>query len=204
MSHCRDTKALYHRRDWPQRTEFSVGTNNVKWEPLVDPQKGGGKTPEVVGQLRAAASSGHWALRGCRAAATATSGSSDIGQQRHRAAASSGQQRQRHRAAATAGSSDIGQQRAAGSSDIGQQRAAASSGQQRAATSGSSEHRAAASSGQQRATSGSSGQRARGAQRVQGSQGLIGTVSGGSAGLRGQGPSIESEGGILRGGGGQR
>ncbi|XP_051513688.1 SUMO-interacting motif-containing protein 1 isoform X3 [Myxocyprinus asiaticus] len=35
----RDTKAHYHRRDWPQRTEFSVGRNNVKWEPLVDPQK---------------------------------------------------------------------------------------------------------------------------------------------------------------------
>ncbi|XP_058879412.1 uncharacterized protein LOC131737009 [Acipenser ruthenus] len=29
----RDTKAHYHRRDWPQRTEFSVGRNNVKWEP---------------------------------------------------------------------------------------------------------------------------------------------------------------------------
>ena len=35
----RDTKAHYHRRDWPQRTDFSVGRNNVKWEPLVDPQK---------------------------------------------------------------------------------------------------------------------------------------------------------------------
>ncbi|XP_061422664.1 uncharacterized protein LOC133351454 [Lethenteron reissneri] len=35
----RDTKAHYHRRDWPQRTEFSVGTHNVKWEPLVDPRK---------------------------------------------------------------------------------------------------------------------------------------------------------------------
>ncbi|XP_058881104.1 peroxisomal biogenesis factor 7 isoform X1 [Acipenser ruthenus] len=35
----RDTKAHYHRRDWPQRTEFSVGRNNVKWEPLVDPRK---------------------------------------------------------------------------------------------------------------------------------------------------------------------
>ncbi|XP_058883872.1 uncharacterized protein LOC131737639 [Acipenser ruthenus] len=34
-----DTKAHYHRRDWPQRTEFSVGRNNVKWEPLVDPRK---------------------------------------------------------------------------------------------------------------------------------------------------------------------
>ncbi|KAL7837429.1 hypothetical protein SRHO_G00271400 [Serrasalmus rhombeus] len=35
----RDTKAHYHRRDWPQRTEFSVGKNNVKWEPLVDSHK---------------------------------------------------------------------------------------------------------------------------------------------------------------------
>ncbi|MGH0134277.1 UNVERIFIED_CONTAM: hypothetical protein FKN15_009533 [Acipenser sinensis] len=35
----RDTKAHYQRRDWPQRTEFSVGRNNVKWEPLVDPRK---------------------------------------------------------------------------------------------------------------------------------------------------------------------
>jgi len=33
----RDTEAHYHRRDWPQRTEFFVGRNNVKWEPLVDP-----------------------------------------------------------------------------------------------------------------------------------------------------------------------
>ncbi|MGH0118403.1 UNVERIFIED_CONTAM: hypothetical protein FKN15_023339 [Acipenser sinensis] len=33
-----DTKAHYHRRDWPQRTEFFVGRNNVKWEPLVDPR----------------------------------------------------------------------------------------------------------------------------------------------------------------------
>ncbi|KAL7868474.1 hypothetical protein SRHO_G00098580 [Serrasalmus rhombeus] len=35
----RDTKAHYHRRDWPQRTEFTVGKNIVKWEPLVDPRK---------------------------------------------------------------------------------------------------------------------------------------------------------------------
>ncbi|KAL6477291.1 hypothetical protein MHYP_G00131260 [Metynnis hypsauchen] len=35
----RDTKAHYHRRDWPQRTEFTVGKDNVKWEPLVDPCK---------------------------------------------------------------------------------------------------------------------------------------------------------------------
>ncbi|MGH0187210.1 UNVERIFIED_CONTAM: hypothetical protein FKN15_024283 [Acipenser sinensis] len=26
----RDTKAHYHRRGWPQQTEFSVGRNNVK------------------------------------------------------------------------------------------------------------------------------------------------------------------------------
>ncbi|XP_061408618.1 uncharacterized protein LOC133343196 [Lethenteron reissneri] len=35
----KDTKAHYHRRDWPQWTEFSAGRNNVKWEPLVDPRK---------------------------------------------------------------------------------------------------------------------------------------------------------------------
>ncbi|KAL7834776.1 hypothetical protein SRHO_G00290230 [Serrasalmus rhombeus] len=35
----RDTKAHYHRRDWPQWTEFTVGKNNVNWEPLVDPRK---------------------------------------------------------------------------------------------------------------------------------------------------------------------
>ncbi|XP_061404363.1 uncharacterized protein LOC133340279 isoform X2 [Lethenteron reissneri] len=35
----RDTKPHYHRQYWPQRTEFSVGRNNVKWEPLVDPRK---------------------------------------------------------------------------------------------------------------------------------------------------------------------
>jgi hypothetical protein len=35
----RDSKAHYHMRNWPQRTEFSVGRHNVKWEPLVDPQK---------------------------------------------------------------------------------------------------------------------------------------------------------------------
>lgn len=35
----RDTKTHYHRRDWPQRSEFTVGVNNVKWEPLMDPQK---------------------------------------------------------------------------------------------------------------------------------------------------------------------
>lgn len=35
----RDTKAHYHRRDWPQRTEFTVGKSNVKWEPLIEPTK---------------------------------------------------------------------------------------------------------------------------------------------------------------------
>ena len=35
----RDTEAHYRRRDWPERTEFSVGMNNVKWEPLIDPRK---------------------------------------------------------------------------------------------------------------------------------------------------------------------
>ncbi|XP_075927344.1 uncharacterized protein LOC116945426 isoform X7 [Petromyzon marinus] len=33
------TKAHYHGQDWSQRTEFSVGRNKVKWEPLVDPRK---------------------------------------------------------------------------------------------------------------------------------------------------------------------
>ena len=35
----RDATAHYHRTDWPQRTEFSVGKSNVKWEPLIEPQK---------------------------------------------------------------------------------------------------------------------------------------------------------------------
>ena len=35
----RDTKAHYHRRDWPLRTDFSAGMHNVKWEPLVDYRK---------------------------------------------------------------------------------------------------------------------------------------------------------------------
>ncbi|XP_073511089.1 uncharacterized protein [Phyllobates terribilis] len=35
----RDTKVHYHRKDWPQRTEFSVGKSNVKWEPLIEPLK---------------------------------------------------------------------------------------------------------------------------------------------------------------------
>ncbi|XP_051524523.1 uncharacterized protein LOC127423891 [Myxocyprinus asiaticus] len=35
----RDTEAHYHRQDWSQRTEFSVGRNNIKWEPLMDPRK---------------------------------------------------------------------------------------------------------------------------------------------------------------------
>ena len=32
-----DTTAHYHRKDWPQRTESSVGKSNVKWEPLIEP-----------------------------------------------------------------------------------------------------------------------------------------------------------------------
>lgn len=35
----RNDSAHYSKREWPQRTEFTVGRNNVKWEPLVDPQK---------------------------------------------------------------------------------------------------------------------------------------------------------------------
>lgn len=31
--------AHYLKRDWPQRTEFSVRKNNVKWEPLLYPRK---------------------------------------------------------------------------------------------------------------------------------------------------------------------
>ena len=41
--HClwdsRDTKAHHHRKDRPQRTEFPVRKSNVKWEPLIKPQK---------------------------------------------------------------------------------------------------------------------------------------------------------------------
>ena len=35
----RDTTAHYHRKEEPQRTDFSVGKSNVKWEPLIEPQK---------------------------------------------------------------------------------------------------------------------------------------------------------------------
>jgi hypothetical protein len=35
----RDTTSHYCKRIWPERSEFTVGRNNVKWEPLVDPQK---------------------------------------------------------------------------------------------------------------------------------------------------------------------
>ena len=35
----RDAKAHYHRTDWPQRTEFSLGKSNVKWVPLIESQK---------------------------------------------------------------------------------------------------------------------------------------------------------------------
>ena len=34
-----DTTAHYHRKDWPQWTEFSVWKSNIKWEPLIEPQK---------------------------------------------------------------------------------------------------------------------------------------------------------------------
>ena len=33
----RDTTAHYHKKDWPQRTEFSVGKSTVKWELLIEP-----------------------------------------------------------------------------------------------------------------------------------------------------------------------
>lgn len=32
-----DTAAHYHRQDWSQLTEFTVGRYNVKWEPLLNP-----------------------------------------------------------------------------------------------------------------------------------------------------------------------
>ena len=35
----RDKKAHYHQKDWPQRTEFSLGKSNVKWEMLVELHK---------------------------------------------------------------------------------------------------------------------------------------------------------------------
>src|SRR6218665_166850 len=35
----RDTKAHYHRKDWPQWTEFSVGKSNVQREPLIEPHR---------------------------------------------------------------------------------------------------------------------------------------------------------------------
>lgn len=35
----RDNKVHYHRLDWPQLTEFSLGKNDVKREILVNPQK---------------------------------------------------------------------------------------------------------------------------------------------------------------------
>ena len=34
-----DTMAHYHRKECPKRTELSVGKSNIKWEPLVEPQK---------------------------------------------------------------------------------------------------------------------------------------------------------------------
>src|SRR6218665_297222 len=33
------TKAHCNRDDWLQRTKFSIGQSNVKWEPLIEPQK---------------------------------------------------------------------------------------------------------------------------------------------------------------------
>ena len=35
----RDNTSHYHRKDWLQRSEFSVGNDNVKWESLIEPQK---------------------------------------------------------------------------------------------------------------------------------------------------------------------
>ena len=35
----RDTKAHYHQKIWPRRIEFTVGKDNIKWSPLVDPKK---------------------------------------------------------------------------------------------------------------------------------------------------------------------
>lgn len=35
----RDTKAHYHRNDWPQRIKFSVWKDNVKWQLLIEPRE---------------------------------------------------------------------------------------------------------------------------------------------------------------------
>ena len=35
----RDTTVHYHRKNWLQRTEFSVGKSNAKWDPQIEPQK---------------------------------------------------------------------------------------------------------------------------------------------------------------------
>lgn len=40
----RNTAGHYRRRDWLQRTEFSEGRNNAKWEPLVDSPYGADAT----------------------------------------------------------------------------------------------------------------------------------------------------------------
>ena len=41
--HCswdsRNTTGHYHRKDWPQRTEFCKGKSNIMWEPLIELQK---------------------------------------------------------------------------------------------------------------------------------------------------------------------
>lgn len=38
LQQSRNTTAHYLKRDWPQRTEFSV-ENNVKWKSFLDPRK---------------------------------------------------------------------------------------------------------------------------------------------------------------------
>ena len=35
----RDTTVHYHRKYWRQRTKFSLRKSNVKWEPLIEPQR---------------------------------------------------------------------------------------------------------------------------------------------------------------------
>lgn len=40
LLYSRNTNVHYQKQDWSQRAKFTVGTNNIKWEPLVDPWKG--------------------------------------------------------------------------------------------------------------------------------------------------------------------
>lgn len=40
----REIRAHYQQQDWPQRTKFAVESNNIKGEPLVDPQEGADAT----------------------------------------------------------------------------------------------------------------------------------------------------------------